>query len=173
MNAPGSQLVRKKHKKMGRKPKYIDWDRVDELLQHQWPISEIASFCGLSEANFHLKARKKYKGNFRDHHESKKAEGIGRLRTKQYQLALDGNVTMLIWLGKQLMGQSDKSEVKNEGKLDIKVTSLLELIKSAPPIILESNYMHNHKQIPETVNNMLDVSTETAYTEGSTKVNPD
>ncbi|MGH8281836.1 MAG: hypothetical protein ACRERZ_06555, partial [Gammaproteobacteria bacterium] len=33
------------------------------------------------------------------------------LRRKQYELASAGNVTMLIWLGKNLLGQSDKQEL--------------------------------------------------------------
>ncbi len=32
------------------------------------------------------------------------------LRRKQAELALNGNVTMLIWLGKQYLGQRDKAE---------------------------------------------------------------
>lgn len=32
------------------------------------------------------------------------------LRREQYKAAMGGNTTMLIWLGKQLLGQSDKSE---------------------------------------------------------------
>jgi len=34
------------------------------------------------------------------------------LRRKQAELALNGNVTMLIWLGKQYLGQSDRQEQK-------------------------------------------------------------
>lgn len=35
-----------------------------------------------------------------------------RLRQKQYQVALEGNVGMLIWLGKQELGQVDERTVK-------------------------------------------------------------
>lgn len=34
-----------------------------------------------------------------------------RLRKKQIQLAMQGNLGMLVWLGKQYLGQSDKQEV--------------------------------------------------------------
>ena len=37
------------------------------------------------------------------------------IRAKQVELAKAGNVTMLIWLGKQLLGQSDKTEVTGKG----------------------------------------------------------
>ena len=33
------------------------------------------------------------------------------LRRKQFEMALAGNVTMLVWLGKNLLGQSDKHEL--------------------------------------------------------------
>ena len=35
---------------------------------------------------------------------------------KQYDVAMKGNVTMLIWLGKNLLGQSDKSTVSTTDK---------------------------------------------------------
>lgn len=40
------------------------------------------------------------------------------LKRKQYQVAMNGsgNVTMLIWLGKQHLGQSDKVENSNENR---------------------------------------------------------
>lgn len=36
-----------------------------------------------------------------------KAEGKQRLRRKQVEVALQGNAVMLIWLGKQMLGQSE------------------------------------------------------------------
>ncbi len=35
------------------------------------------------------------------------------LRSKQYDLAMKGNVTMLIWLGKNELGQSDKKDLRS------------------------------------------------------------
>lgn len=37
-------------------------------------------------------------------------QGKMSLRRKQYEIAQAGNVTMLIWLGKQMLGQKDKVE---------------------------------------------------------------
>jgi hypothetical protein len=36
------------------------------------------------------------------------------LRRKQYQVAMTGNVGMLIWLGKQYMGQRDRNELTGQ-----------------------------------------------------------
>jgi len=37
------------------------------------------------------------------------------LRAKQVETALDGSVPMLIWLGKQMLGQKEKLEHSDEG----------------------------------------------------------
>ena len=43
--------------------------------------------------------------------EQKKSEGVELLRAKQFEMVMNGNVTMAIWLGKQYLGQRDKSEI--------------------------------------------------------------
>ena len=40
------------------------------------------------------------------------------LRKKQFEMAMDGNVQMLIWLGKQYLGQKDKPEVVTDELCD-------------------------------------------------------
>ena len=35
----------------------------------------------------------------------------GSLRAKQFELAMRGNPTMLVWLGKQELGQSDRQQL--------------------------------------------------------------
>lgn len=49
--------------------------------------------------------------------------GDNLLRAAQYKAAMGGNTTMLIWLGKQRLGQSDKNELtgKDGGRLVIEV----------------------------------------------------
>jgi len=52
----------------------------------------------------------------------KRFQGQGKqsLRRKQFEAAIKGNVTMMIWLGKQNLGQSDKQELtgKDGGPLE-------------------------------------------------------
>lgn len=48
------------------------------------------------------------------------AEVTTGLRRKQLDLALRGNATMLIWLGKQLLGQKDRHEVAGDPENPIK-----------------------------------------------------
>jgi len=45
-----------------------------------------------------------------------------KLRRKQISIALKGNVTMLIWLGKQYLGQAEKVDNNNkDSKLEVVV----------------------------------------------------
>ena len=47
---------------------------------------------------------------FSDAFKKYSANGRMSLRREQYRLAMDGDRTMLIWLGKQYLGQADKVE---------------------------------------------------------------
>lgn len=61
----------------------------------------------------------------------KDGRDIGRssVRRKQYEVATAGNVTMLIWLGKQLLGQKDKIEQEHSGSVDL-YGSILDRIEA-------------------------------------------
>lgn len=67
-------------------------------------------------------------------------EGKISLRRLQWQKAQDGNTTMLIWLGKQYLSQTDKTDVTSGGKevgrevlkvSDIKVQEALTVLRDA------------------------------------------
>ena len=46
------------------------------------------------------------------------AEQKIELRRKQWQVAMEGNVQMLIWLGKNILGQKDVADSKWENPID-------------------------------------------------------
>jgi hypothetical protein len=48
-----------------------------------------------------------------------KSEGKIRLRKKQFDVAMKGNTTMLIWLGKQILGQNDQNVGEDYSPLPI------------------------------------------------------
>lgn len=53
------------------------------------------------------------------------------LRRKQINVAMSGNVTMLIWLGKQHLGQHDRQEVRTtSAELDVILSTLGQAAKS-------------------------------------------
>ena len=62
--------------------------------------------------------------NFEALYKKHQGEGKASLRRAQWKAAQDGNPTMLVWLGKQMLGQRDKQEITgdNGGALQISIT---------------------------------------------------
>jgi hypothetical protein len=88
---------------MGRPRKAIDTDKLFELASQGLRTPEIAALLECSPDTLER------------NHAEELAEGKfaarAKILQKQMELALAGNVTMLIWVGKNLCGQADKSEV--------------------------------------------------------------
>ena len=89
---------------MARPKKYdLDTDQVEKLAGFGCTNTEIASFFGCDESLI----RKSYSEFLTKGRE----KGKIRLRQLQWRQAERGNTSMLIWLGKQVLGQTDKTEV--------------------------------------------------------------
>jgi hypothetical protein len=114
-------------RKGGRPKKDVDLAMVEALGKLHVTQAELSSVLKISVAT--VERRLAEKGDFYEAFEKGKAEGKISLRRKQWQQAHDGDKTMLIWLGKQILGQAEKSKIheKHEhsgpnGKpIDIKV----------------------------------------------------
>ncbi len=90
---------------MGRPKKYnLDTDQIEKLAAFGCTNTEIASFFGCGESLIR-KSYSEFLTKGRD-------KGKMRLRQLQWKAAESGNVTMLIFLGKQILGQTDKTEVE-------------------------------------------------------------
>ncbi len=92
----------------GRPKKQIDYKMVATLAEAFCTQDEIASHLNVSTRTLQRDAEfcRIYK------------QGIDKvkvsLRRRQLASAMSGSNTMLIWLGKQYLGQSDKVETKDE-----------------------------------------------------------
>ena len=92
----------------GRKPANIDWELVDKHLRAQCDGVGIAGILGVHPETLYDACKRDHKTNFSAYSQIKKAEGKELLRQKQMEVALDGDKTMLVRLGKQYLEQSDK-----------------------------------------------------------------
>jgi hypothetical protein len=90
------------HAKRGRPEKPIDEGLVRRLCAIHCTDEEIAAVLGVSVRT--LRRRKK-SAELGEAMSVGKAEGRVTLRRLQFQAAQNGNTAMLIWLGKQLLGQ--------------------------------------------------------------------
>ena len=91
-----------KKKSVGRPKKYnIDTHQIEQLAGFGCSNTEMASFFGCSP-DLLEKSYSEYLSKGRD---------SGKIRLRQYQWASakKGNVAMLIWLGKQILGQTEKT----------------------------------------------------------------
>lgn len=96
----------------GGRPKIeVDWSKVDAMCQIQCTGEEIASVLDISYDTLERRCKDDKECSFADYIGEKKQGGRASLRRKQWKLAESGNPTMLIWLGKQYLGQSDKQEI--------------------------------------------------------------
>ena len=91
------------HKKRGPQPMQINVVELEELAAHAATQEDCAVALGCSVDTI----QRHYLDAYR--------RGLQRcchsLRKKQFDMAQAGNVTMLVWLGKNLLGQSDKHEL--------------------------------------------------------------
>lgn len=95
---------------IGRPKKEFDWEEFEKLCQMQCTLGEIAGWFGVSDDIVEKRCKEKYDLPFTEVFKQKRAGGRISLRRKQYQAALGGNTALLIWLGKQYLGQVDKAE---------------------------------------------------------------
>jgi hypothetical protein len=90
----------------GGRPRFeIDYETVEKLSGLQCTQEEVASFLGCSVDT--LTRDEKFCGIYKDG----LAKGRMSLRRHQWRALEDGNSTMLVWLGKQYLGQRDKNEL--------------------------------------------------------------
>lgn len=89
----------------GPKTPKVDPNAVKALASIMCTMPEIALVIGVSEDTLQRRpvlAKAIAEG---------RANGRSSLRRAQYKAAMDGNPTMLIWLGKQVLGQRDNADV--------------------------------------------------------------
>ena len=125
-------LKKKQHDKrttMSRPEKTIDWSMVDKLLQAHCPGTEIAASFDMHPDTFYDRVKKEFKVGFTEYSQQKKTKGKNNLRLAQFRTALEGNSTLLIWLGKNWLAQRDepKEDKEFDGQLALLLEKLLKI----------------------------------------------
>ena len=87
------------------------WQQVDAMCQIQCTHDEICAVLQCNIDTLSDACKRKFGVNFSDYFQEKRAGGRMSLRRRQWKTTLDGNPTMQIWLGKNVLGQTDKNEV--------------------------------------------------------------
>lgn len=87
---------------MARPKLEIDEEQVLKLAMIQCTMNEMAAVLNCSVDTLERR--------FADVIQKGRDSGKMSLKRKQWETAMNGNVAMLIWLGKNMLGQTDKKE---------------------------------------------------------------
>jgi hypothetical protein len=94
-----------------RKPVPIDLDELEKLAAMHCTQEEVGAWFGCTHKTISIKLRQR---PFKAVWETGWAKGNISLRRQQKQRADAGDKTMLIWLGKQWLGQRDMPDRTND-----------------------------------------------------------
>lgn len=108
------------NKKMGRPKKEIDYETVEKLAALFCTQDEIAAFLNLDVKTLQRDVE------FGVFYKKGQEKGKCSLRRHQYECAKKGNSAMLIWLGKQYLGQSEKMAIVNSNIGDDELTKSIK-----------------------------------------------
>lgn len=121
----------------------IDWKRVDELLEAGCLGTEIAAFFGIHPDTFYGRVESKYDMGFSHYSAQKKSTGEALIREAQFKKAVKKlDNTMLIWLGKQRLGQRE-----NITENDISQETTAQYLK----VIQQLASLQSDRKIPDNI----------------------
>lgn len=112
----------------GRPKIQINKEEFEKLCQLQCTEVDIANFYNCSVDTVNNWCKKTYGMTFSDAYKIKSSSGRISLRRCQFARAEAGSDRMLIWLGKQYLGQTEKVEATNTHEVE-DLSALADLLK--------------------------------------------
>lgn len=99
----------------------IDWNVVDKWLEADCTGTQVAGMLGIHADTLYNRCQQDKGVTFTVYSNEKKSKGDAQLKIKQYSEAMGGDRGMLIWLGKQRLGQRENHDVNVTGAMSIGV----------------------------------------------------
>ena len=112
---------------MARPRKEIDQDNFEKLCGLFCTLDDIAAFFKVSRDTVERWCKRTYKEGFAEVYKKFSAKGRTSLRRWQFQAAEKGSTAMLIFLGKNYLGQHDTVQMESEA--DGKLADLIDGLK--------------------------------------------
>lgn len=108
--------------KMGRPKKEIDDRLFDQLIQLPLIKSDIGHAFNCSEDTLERYVKARFECTFAELQAQKRQNFKRNILAKQLEMAMKGNVALLIWLGKNYLDQKEKIETEETGNKSINIT---------------------------------------------------
>lgn len=117
-------------KNKGGRPRSLDVDAqtlktIQGLGQIQATSKECAAVLGVTEPTWI--SFKKHNPEVEEALHLGQGEGLASLRRRQFKAANDGNASMMIWLGKQYLGQRDHKDISGPNGGPIQTVDLTNM----------------------------------------------
>ena len=96
---------------MARPRKEIDMEKVKRMCGIMCTAEEVASVLEISVDTLDRRLKEEFDCGYAEFFKRYSGTGKVSLRRWQFEAAKKGSNAMLIWLGKQYLGQTDKSEI--------------------------------------------------------------
>ena len=97
----------KKRNLGGRPRRKIDYKQLNEMCKIQCTGMECAAILGMDYDTLNRLLKQDGHGGFTDYFKIHSQFGKMSLRRRQYEAANEGSVPMMIWLGKNMLGQTE------------------------------------------------------------------
>jgi hypothetical protein len=112
----------------GRKFIPIDWKRVEKLITSGCSGVQVAAILGIDTDTLYNRCKSEFGVYFSAYSAPFKEICNSLLQQKQVEVALKGNTTMLVWLGKNRLDQKD--DPKSHEEFDSKLKGYIDHLKS-------------------------------------------
>jgi hypothetical protein len=127
--------ARKTNRPKGGRPKKLlsdeDFREAVSMVEEMATAKEVADAFGMCEDTLNARLRERGCSGFSGFYQKKHvAQGKIRLRRAQFRAAAAGNASLLIFLGKNYLGQADKSDLTSGGK---PIEGLRVMFQAPPP----------------------------------------
>ena len=120
---------------MGRHEKPINWDSVERKIEAGCSGTQIAACFRMHHTTFYDRFLEKYGESFPSYSSKYAESGEANIKDIQYQKALEGNIPMLLHLGKTRCKQVEQTNTDNIMKViyeDARSTNTAEV--QMPPV---------------------------------------
>ena len=101
-----------------RNRKEVDVEQFEKLCAIQCTLEEVASYFDMDSDTLNARLKELYGTTFSEVFKVKRQKGFVSLRRSQFNKALEGDNTMLIFLGKNYLKQRDRAPEEEQSKTD-------------------------------------------------------
>lgn len=108
-----------------------DFKKLVSMIRIQCTQDEICNIFDMTAETLNTRLQERGEESFSTLYKKHQDEGRASLRRNQWKAAEAGNPTMLVWLGKQMLGQRDNMQLSGDADNPLAVATIERVIVKA------------------------------------------